>query len=106
LSHALLFPDDHTRYASIGGKPNPLQPELIRAAAARMRTGSEITAAMDADEDGRELAEVVKRAVEMSGRTDLRFRVHEPSGFKDWNDELRAKPTPIIPYRHKEPSVV
>jgi hypothetical protein len=27
---------------------------------------------------------VVKRAVELSGRGDLRFHVHEPSGFKDW----------------------
>ena len=40
LSHAVLFPDDRTRYASIGGKPNPVQPELIRAAAARMPVGS------------------------------------------------------------------
>jgi Toprim-like len=49
LSHAVLFPDNHARYASIGGKPNPQQPELIRAAAARMPNGSEIIAAMDAD---------------------------------------------------------
>jgi Toprim-like len=52
LSYAVLFPDNQTCYASIGGKPNPVQPELIRAAAARMRAGSEITAAMDADADG------------------------------------------------------
>ena len=30
LSHAALFPDAGARYASIGGKPNPVQPELIR----------------------------------------------------------------------------
>jgi hypothetical protein len=28
LSHAVLFPDNRARYASIGGKPNPQQPEL------------------------------------------------------------------------------
>ena len=39
LSQAVLFPDDRTRYASVGGKPNPQQPELIRAAAARMPIG-------------------------------------------------------------------
>jgi hypothetical protein len=105
LSHAVLFPDDHTRYASIGGNPNPVQPELIRAAAARMRACSEITAAMDADADGRKLAEVVKRAVEMSGRSDLHFHVHEPSGFKDWNDQLRAKPRLLRPYRPEEPLI-
>ena len=33
LCHAVLFPDDRARYASIGGKPNPQQPELIRSAA-------------------------------------------------------------------------
>jgi hypothetical protein len=105
LSHALLFPDTHTRYASIGGKPNPVQPELIRAAVARMRSGSGIVAAMDADADGRKLAEVVGRAVEMSGRSDLGFRVHEPSGHKDWNDQLRSRPRPLNPCRHEEPSV-
>jgi hypothetical protein len=102
LSYAVLFPDDHTCYASIGGKPNPVQPELIRAAAARMRAGSEITAAMDADADGRKLAEVVRKAVEMSGREDLRFQIHEPTEFKDWNDQLRARPKSPRPYRPQE----
>jgi hypothetical protein len=92
LSHAVLFPEAHTRYASIGGKPNPVQPELIRAAIARMPSGAEIVAAMDADEDGRKLNKLVRRAFELTGRGDLRFRIHEPSGFKDWNDMLRARP--------------
>ncbi len=97
LSHAALFPDDRTRYASIGGKPNPQQPELIRAAVARMPAGSEIVSAMDNDADGAVLAGVVRRAVELSGRDDLRFSVHEPFGFKDWNDQLREKPNPSFP---------
>ncbi|HTT83338.1 MAG TPA: DUF3991 and TOPRIM domain-containing protein [Rhizomicrobium sp.] len=105
LSHAVLFPDRHARYASIGGKPNPQQPELIRAAAARMPQGAEIVAAMDADADGRKLAEIVRKAVEMTGRSDLRFRTQEPEGFKDWNDQLRAKPQPQLPYRPEVPSV-
>ena len=105
LSYAVLFPDDRTRYASIGGKPNPAQPELIRAAAARMPSGSEIVAAMDADAEGRKLAEVVRRAVEMSGRGDVRFQLHEPSGFKDWNDQLRARPQTLPSYRPQEPFV-
>jgi len=41
LSHAVLFPGNHARYASVGGKPNPQQPELIRAAVARMPASSE-----------------------------------------------------------------
>ena len=98
LSHAVLFPDNRARYASIGGKPNPQQPELIRAASARMSANSEIIAAMDADAEGRKLAEIVRQAVELTGRSDLRFAAQEPLGFKDWNDQLRAKPLPFLPY--------
>jgi Toprim-like/Protein of unknown function (DUF3991) len=91
LSHAVLFPDDHARYASIGGKPSPQQVELIRAASTRMPLGSVIIAAMDADADGVKLAEFVRKAVDLTGRLDLRFSLHEPFGFKDWNDQLRAR---------------
>jgi hypothetical protein len=97
LSHAALFPDDRARYASIGGKPNPAQPELIRAAVARMPADSEIVAGMDNDADGAALAGVVRQAVQLSGRDDLRFLVQEPFGFKDWNDQLRGKQVPPFP---------
>jgi hypothetical protein len=105
LSYAMLFPDDHTRYASIGGKPSPAQTELIRATVARMPVSSEIIAAMDADTEGRKLSDVVKRAVELSGRVDLRFRHDEPERTKDFNDELRARPKLSVPYRPEEPFV-
>ncbi len=106
LSHAVLFPDNHTRFASIGGKTNPQQPELIRAAAARMPVDSEVIAAMDADAEGRKLGELVRGAVAITGRKDLRFTVQEPEGFKDWNDQLRTRPLPLLPYRPPEiPSV-
>jgi len=105
LSHAVLFPDDRTRYASIGGKPNPLQPELIRAAVTRMPQGAEIVAAMNNDADGEVLAGVVEKAVKLSNRNDLRFTVHQPVGFKDFNDQLRLKPASSLPYRHGTPSV-
>jgi len=89
LSHAALFPLLATRYASIGGELNPTQPELIRAAIAIMPTGAEVVAAMDADDAGRKLAGVVRKALSLSGRGDLRFTVQEPVGVKDWNDQLR-----------------
>ena len=91
LSHAALYPDDHARYASIGGQVNPQQPELIRAAIARMPAGCEVVAAMDADEQGGKLAALVRGAVDLTGRDDLRFVLQEPFGFKDWNDQLRGK---------------
>lgn len=91
LSHAVLFPDDHARYASIGGKLNPQQPELIRAAIARMPSKSKVVSAMDADAAGAEFAEVVREAVKLTGRDDLSYVFQEPFGFKDWNDQLRKK---------------
>jgi len=105
LSHAVLFPDNWARYASIGGKTSPQQPELIRVAVARMPLSSEVISAMDADLAGRELAETVRRAVELSGRLDLKFTVQEPIGGKDWSDVLRTKPHPFLPYRPEVPSV-
>lgn len=95
LSHAALYPDPDARYASIGGKPNPQQPELIRSASARMPLGSEIVAAMDADADGAKLAEIVRQAVSLTGRYDLTFKMQEPFGFKDWNDQLRKRSRPL-----------
>jgi hypothetical protein len=89
LSYAVLFPDNRTRYASIGGKPNPEQPGLICAAIAHMPADSEIVSAMDADAEGSKLNAVVRLAFESSGRLDLRFSVQEPLAFKDWNDQLR-----------------
>lgn len=106
LSHAALYPDIHARYASIGGQVNPLQPELIRAAIARLPIDSEVVAAMDADAQGGKLAAMVRKALELTGRKDLRFAAHEPFGFKDWNDELKAKrPLPFSSsYRPEVPS--
>jgi Toprim-like/Protein of unknown function (DUF3991) len=105
LSHALLFPDNHASYASIGGKPNPQQPELIRVAAALMPFESEIVSAMDADADGARLTDIVRKAVALTGRLDLQFSVQHPFGAKDWNDQLRQKPQPLFPYRPDAPSI-
>lgn len=105
LSHAVLFPDGRARYGSIGGEPNPEQAELIRAAAARMPADSEIISAMDADAGGAKLNDVVKKAVALTGRLDLRFTVQESFGYKDWNDKLRNRPKQSLPFRAKEPSI-
>jgi Toprim-like/Protein of unknown function (DUF3991) len=104
LSHAALFPAPSSRYASIGGQVNPQQPELIRAAVARMPDASEIVAAMDADTDGRKLAEIVRQAVSLSGRSDLHFEIEEPAAVKDWNDALRGRSIASLPYRPSEGS--
>ena len=106
LSYAVLFPDERTRYASLGGKPSPMQRELIRSAAAVMPQSSRVIGAMDSDAAGAEIAEMVREAVKLTGRSDLRFEVKEPQGYHDWNDQLRKRPKPSVPHRRgKEPSV-
>jgi hypothetical protein len=102
LSYAALFPDDHARYASLGGKLNREQPRLIKSAISRMPQQARIVAATDADEDGAKLAAEIHKAFLLAGREDLTFVRDEPQGFKDWNDELRAKPKPLLPYRPPE----
>jgi hypothetical protein len=105
LSFSVLNPDGRTRYASIGGKMSPAQPALIQAQINRMPTGSEIVAAMDSDAPGRQLADVVKKTFEASGRPGLKFRQEEPVAAKDWNDLLRAGHRLPLPRRREEPSV-
>jgi hypothetical protein len=56
-----------------------------------MPAGTEIVAAMDADEAGHVLAAIVRGAFDMTGRPDLHFRIHQPSGAKDWNDLLLGR---------------
>jgi len=97
LSYAVLFPHDRTRYASIGGKPNPVQPELILAAVKRLPKYGKIVAAMDADPAGAELADVVHGAFLRAEREDLVFLVQTPAGHKDWNDQLRYRQPDFFP---------
>jgi len=67
------------RYASIGGKMNPSQPALIRAAIERMPEGARIVAATDNDPDGRKLSGgAIEALVRDSGRYDLVFQAHWP----------------------------
>lgn len=101
LSYAVLHPAEHARYASIGGELNPKQPALIKAAVLRMPAGSEIISAMDCDDAGRGLSEVIGHAVQQSGRPDLSFRVHSPvKEGDDWNDVLKARTAPFFPTAH------
>jgi hypothetical protein len=98
LSYAVLFEHFRTTYVSVGGKLSPNQTELIRNLIAAMPTGTEIVAAMDADADGANLAESVRKAYDLTAREDLKFVREEPFGFKDWNDQLRATPVSRLPH--------
>lgn len=105
LSFAQLFPNGQSRYASIGGQMNPRQPGLIKAAVLKMPEGSEVIAAMDADDEGRKLAEIVHQVVLETGRADLRFTLRLAEGMKDWNDVLRSIPNTSLPTAPLSPEV-
>jgi hypothetical protein len=105
LSYAALFPNERARYASIGGQLSPQQSELIRAAAAGMPEGTTVIAATDADATGGRLAEDIRAAVELTGRDDLTYLLHQPDGFKDWNDQLRKRPKRSMSSQPHAPSV-
>ncbi len=105
LSHAALFPDDRTRYASIGGQVTTAQRTLLRAAISLMPASSTVVAAMDNDEAGRVLAEVVANALRLAARADIRFAIDEPAGAKDWNDILRARRLAPLPFSASVPYV-
>jgi hypothetical protein len=105
LSHAVLFPEERSRYGSFAGQISPAQREWIRATAARLPLKSTIVAATDADKEGGKLADLIREAVELIGRDDLAHVVHRPIGFKDWNDQLRNRPVRSSSSRPREPSV-
>lgn len=96
LSHAALFPDaeDQSRYASLGGKPSSRQMALVQATIARLTAGTEILAAFDADDAGRQMVEVIREAVEGvasgGGRSDLILKSQLPAEEgEDWNQVLQ-----------------
>jgi hypothetical protein len=98
LSYAALNPGSRTRYASIGGEPNPKQPGLIKAAVLKMAPGAEIISAMDNDPAGRELSAVIAAAVKDAGRSDLTFREDLPAKLgDDWNQVLHDRVRPSFP---------
>jgi hypothetical protein len=100
ISHAVLFNDPNARYGSIGGKPTALQLEVVRRVFKGMPENAEIVAAMDADDPGRELADLLESVFERCARVDLVFRREEPAGANDWNDLLRARKPPSVPPIH------
>lgn len=88
LSYAALFQDAKARYRSFAGGLNARQPELIRAHILALPRGSEVVAAVDADDAGHAFAETIR-----SLSDGYAFRVHCPD-VGDWNDVLRAPSLP------------
>jgi hypothetical protein len=82
LSHAALFPEERSMYGAFAGQISPAQREWIRATAARMPPKFKIVAATDGDQEGAKLAEIIREAVELTGRDDLTHQLHQPDVSK------------------------
>lgn len=92
LSYAALFPDRRARYASVGGQTNPKQPGLIRAAVLNMPDGAKVIGAMDNDNAGRAMGELIAHEVAEAGRPDIAFRLHIPDmAGAGWNRALKNR---------------
>jgi len=96
LSYSTLFPNGFARYASICGKPNAEQPELLKRQIARMPKGSDVVAAFDDDEAGQRYEDVMLRAFKAAGN-EVNFYVERPKRAKDWNELLSQRPLRMRP---------
>ncbi len=91
LSYAVLHGHEHSRFVSTSGQMNPDQPGLLRRAMEGMPDGSEIIAAVDHDEGGRQIAEAIQAVHDDLSMPGAEFRMHMPPNTgEDWNDALRA----------------
>lgn len=92
LSYAVLHPDEHARYASIGGAMNSHQPALIQSAIEKLGEGARLILATDNDEGGRELAAAMAALVGETGRQDIHgVRDLPQREGDDWNAVLQAQ---------------
>jgi 5S rRNA maturation endonuclease (ribonuclease M5) len=60
-----------------------------------MPSSSEIIVAVDADREGAKLAEIVRRAVEHSGRSDLHFTLQEALRAQGLERSAQSKTTTL-----------
>lgn len=89
VSYLAVRGNEPVRVASLSGRMNPQQPELVLSAIRRMEEGARIVAAFDNDEAGDILTEELAQLVERSGRTDLAFLDDRPAERgADWNQVL------------------
>lgn len=87
MSHAQLTGDIEAAYVSTGGTVSNHQRALVRAIlSAATETGAEIVIATDTDDAGRALAAEMQALAPAGARVERQ----EPTGGKDWNDQVKA----------------
>lgn len=95
LSHAALKGTDGSRFVSIAGQMNRLQPALLAEAVQAMPPSPRVILAFDNDGAGAALAAQVREILETVSRDDLRvIDDRPPNAGDDWNDVLRIASFP------------
>lgn len=97
LSYAVLSGHERTRFLSTSGMLSPLQPGILNLAMRRLPRGCEVVMAVDHDDGGNTLIDLVepifRNVQEIQGRDDLTWKIDRPAFVgADWNDVLRGDP--------------
>ena len=107
LAYAAVVGHARTRFASIAGQLNRVQPELILAEIRKLPANGRVILAMDNDDPGDRLTERLTDIFDRANRSDLRLAIDRPARRgADWNDVARfgSQSPPISsPSREPEP---
>ena len=93
MSYHLLHGGATTRYLSIGGSMNDMQPGLVVRAVQLLPHGATVVLATDNDPAGTHLADQLRHIVSIQAdRADIVIQEHRPEKRgQDWNDVLLQK---------------
>ena len=90
LAYASVVGHVRTRFVSIAGQLNRVQPNLLVTEIQHLPKDGIVVLAMDNDEPGDRLAERLTDIFERANRSDLCLRIHRPPlRGADWNDVAR-----------------
>lgn len=91
LSYAALFGTAGGRFVSLAGRPGGVQLDLFAGACRKLSSGGTVVLAVDADDAGAALADLLEEVARDAGR---QVRVHAPERpGDDWNDVLLRRGT-------------
>ena len=91
LSYMAVRGEQGLRVASLSGKMNPQQPDLVRAAIENLGQGT-VVAAYDNDKAGDQLTQELADLVASVGRSEIAFQEDRAQGRgSDWNQVLKDR---------------
>lgn len=90
LSFAALYGTQGKRFVSTGGQVSTKQQDLLQAAARKLPPGGKVVLALDNDQGGENLCQVIEQALQEIGFPEKAIEKAIPENpGDDWNDVLR-----------------